>query len=303
MGSPLRLTLPGYDDATADAAWAIVAPTFAEAERTLTRFDTGSALSQLNRSIGQAICVPRMLVRALGAAWRAFRVTGGRFDPRIIGALEEAGERAGVALPPSPSRLDPTDCWLWLESRLGIARLEAPIDLGGIGKGLALRWSARRLRRAGFADFLIAAGGDLVAAGRGPARRPWSIRLSDPSGKRASLATIELPEGGGLATSSIAVRSWTGDDGSLRHHLIDPATLRPADPIWHSVTVAAADPAWAEILSKVGFLAGDRIGQVLVGHRAWWVGPEGGRDAIRTGRRSLQDTTVGPVDRPLRERR
>ena len=151
MGSPLRLTLPGSRDTEADAAWGVVVATFARAERDLTRFDPESALSCLNRRAGTAaaVSVPPMLARALVASWRAFRTSRGRFDPRIIGALEAAGERAGVAVPPSPLMLRPDDRWLDLDPRRGLARLSAPIDLGGIGKGLALRWSAAALRRAG----------------------------------------------------------------------------------------------------------------------------------------------------------
>jgi thiamine biosynthesis lipoprotein len=55
-----------------------------------------------------------------------------------------------------------------------------------------------------------------------------------------------------------------------RHHLIDPATLEPAATNLLAVTVAHPDPAWAEVLSKVGILADDRIRQELAAHRAWW---------------------------------
>lgn len=293
MGSRLRLTLPGRDERGADLAWSIVAGTFGRVERDLTRFDPESALSRLNRSVGRLVHVPPTLSRALALAWRAFRVSDGRFDPRIIGALEEAGERAGVELPPSPAVLRATDRWLWLEPRAGRARLDAPVDLGGIGKGLALRWTARCLRRAGFADFLVGAGGDLVASGVGPARRAWSVALDPAGAGGAAGAAIVLSDGGALATSSVAVRWWEAPDGTRRHHLIDPASGRPADPAWWSVTVAAPDPAWAEVMSKVGLLAGDRIGQVLAGRRAWWFAPPAGSVQCG-GRRSMRGPALPP---------
>ncbi|MDQ2673143.1 MAG: FAD:protein FMN transferase, partial [Chloroflexota bacterium] len=74
-----------------------------------------------------------------------------------------------------------------------------------------------------------------------------------------------------VATSSIAVRAWTDGAGRLRHHLIDPATLLPGAPVWAAVTVVDRDPAWAEVRSKVAFLAGHDIGSVLTGRRAWCV--------------------------------
>lgn len=272
MGSPLRLTLAGTRDDEADAAWRLVQHVFDDTERHLTRFDAMSALSRLNLAVPLDRRVPRTLVRGLAAAWRAYRITRGRFDPRTIGALEEAGERAGVTLPASPGRLGPDDRWLRLDPRRAVAALAAPVDLGGIGKGLALRWAATALRRGGVHDFLLSAGGDVMATGDGPAGRPWIVGVEDPTGGRAPLAAIELRDAA-LATSSIAVRHWTAADGSSRHHLIDPSTLRPAAAPWLAVTVLAADPAWAEVASKTVFLGGTELPALSA---AWRV-PAAGR--------------------------
>ena len=274
MGSPLRLTLPGWGERDIDAAWTIVEREFDAAEAELTRFDATSALSRLNRAVGETVAVPPRLSRALAASWRAFRTTRGSFDPRIVGALEAAGERAGVDLPPSPSRLDARHCWLRLDRRRGTARVDAPIDLGGIGKGLALRWAASALRAAGWHDYLVQAGGDIVARGHGPAARPWVVGIDDPRGGGRVLANVELRDAA-IATSSIAVRRWADEHGQMAHHLIDPRSGRPATPIWWSVTVRTRDPAWAEVWSKVGFLAGAGIATDLAGVDAWWIGPDG----------------------------
>lgn len=273
MGSPLRLTLPGACERRADDAWTITRRMFDETERDLTRFDRNSPLSRLNRATGSTVHVAPGLARALSAAWRAFRFTNGRFDPRIIGALEDAGERSGVELPPSPARLDPRACWLWLDHRRLAARVTAPVDLGGIGKGLALRWTAHALEQAGHRDFLLQAGGDLVARGIGPAARPWIVAVEPPPGAATAPFIVEL-RNEAVATSSAAIRQWAAPDGRPRHHLIDPATGHPAETPWWSVTVRAADPAWAEVAAKVGFLAGDRIRTELAGSSwvAWAVG-------------------------------
>lgn len=289
MGSPLRLTLPGSRQDETDAGWQIVAGVFRRAERDLTRFDASSALSRVNLSVGTTVHVPRRLGRALALAWRAFRITGGRFDPRIIGALEAAGERAGVALPRSPAVLSAGDRWIWGDPRRGRVRLMAPVDLGGIGKGLALRWAATALRRAGHGDFLIQAGGDIVVRGAGPGARPWIVGLENPLDGERPLALLQLRDAA-LATSSIAIRHWFGADGTLRHHLIDPATGAPASPIWQSVTVLASDPVWAEVASKAGFLAGSRIIPELRARPAWWVSSEGALHASPAGAAQVHES-------------
>ena len=286
MGSPLRLTLPGACERQADDAWTIARRIFDETERDLTRFDRDSPLSRLNRATGSTVPVAPRLAHALAAAWRAFRASSGRFDPRIIGALEDAGERGGVELPPSPARLDPRACWLWLDPRRIAARVTAPVDLGGIGKGLALRWTAHDLERAGHRDFLLQAGGDLVARGIGPAARPWIVAVEPPPGAARAPLVVELRDEA-VATSSSAIRQWEGPDGHPRHHLIDPGTGRPAESPWWSVTVRAVDPAWAEVTSKIGFLAGDRIGSELAGFS--WVAWAAGRvrDVPEQGTRAM----------------
>ena len=153
--------------------------------------------------------------------------------------------------------------------------VDQPIDLGGIGKGLALRWAARRLDRLGVASFLLEAGGDLVASGAGPADGEWRVGIEDPAGDDTSLAVIEVRDLA-VATSSVGVHSWLMDGRSV-HHLIDPATGQPGGDGLLAVTVADRDPAWAEVWSKTLFLAG-RAGVAELararGLAAWWIGAD-----------------------------
>lgn len=285
MGSPLRLTAPLAD---VDGAWSIVTETFACAERDLTRFDSRSGLSRLSAAAGRKPPEPisRMLAKALATAARAYRLSAGIFDPRIVGALEAAGEHAGVALPPSPAVLRPNETWLRLDPRAGVASIDAPLDLGGIGKGLALRWATRRLRRAGLATFLLEAGGDVVAGGGPAPDGEWLVAIEQP-GCRDPAAIMGIRDAA-LATSSLAHRHWIGPDGRAAHHLIDPATSRPAVSDLVSVTVAGGDPAWAEIEAKVMLIGGvrfdrpvwaiDRQGRLAVSDAGWryttWSRPE-----------------------------
>ena len=118
------------------------------------------------------------------------------------------------------------------------------LDLGGIAKGWAADRVLARLLRTGPA--LVNAGGDVAAAGR-----PWPVGLETPEGT----ITLQL-EGGGLATSGRDRRRWL-QDGEERHHLIDPASSRPAEGDLLTVTVAAPAAAEAEVLAKALFLAGD----------------------------------------------
>lgn len=276
MASPLRLTVVG-DEPT--RAWAAVLAEFEASEAAMSRFREDSDLTRASRArwTGVPIAVDRRLVRAVAAADRAARITGGRFDARVLADLERLGDR-GAAMPDLPALDGGPGRGSGLRARPApdLLALDTAIDLGGIGKGLALRWAAARIERLGCSAFLLDAGGDLVARGRAPDGRSWRIGIEDPLGGDEPLAVIDLI-GGAVATSSIRRRRWT-QAGRVVHHLIDPATGEPADVGLIAVTVAGTDPAWSEVWSKALFISG--IGRIATEARAralaaWWVTTDG----------------------------
>jgi len=169
-----------------------------------------------------------------------------------------------------------------IATHAGGVAIASPIDLGGIGKGLALRWALARLTTA-FPELgepavgaLLEAGGDLVARGAAPQPGPWLIGVEDPEGGPEP-AVVAL-EAGAVCTSSISVHAWLAPDGRRVHHLLDPRTGEPGGDGLVAVTVAAPDPAWSEVWSKALFLEGQRgIGPRArsLGLAAWWMRTDG----------------------------
>ncbi len=282
MASPLRLTIcePSSGQAawrrSTDRAWAAVQAEFDAAEAEMSRFRPSSDLTRLNEAAGsgRAVHVPRRLERALVSADRAHRVTAGRFDPRVLRDLE----RLGYPGAPLGTGAGPTVGLDRVVQRVGPGELvtDAPIDLGGIGKGLTLRWAAAIVDTHGVGGYLLEAGGDLVAHGPGPGGGPWLVGVEDPAGGVDPLAGIAV-EHGALATSSVRLRSWVSN-GRRVHHLVDPRTGEPAAGGLRAVTVHGPDPAWAEVWSKTLFIEGrERITSIARsrGLAAWWVADDG----------------------------
>ena len=283
MGSALRLTVGaggvGDDADRAATAWSEVMDEFECAEQAMSRFRETSELTILNRTAGtgRLVDVGPRLERAVIAADRARRVTGGWFEPRVLADLDRLGYR-GVRLPsqalgPGPAGRRPhADVRIAERPGPGCLRIDRPIDLGGIGKGLALRWAARRLDRLGLMSYLLEAGGDLVARGPGPDGGAWRVGIEDPSGAETPLAVLAATDLA-VATSSVGVHAWVLD-GRPVHHLLDPTTGRPGGVGLLAVTVAGNDSAWSEVWSKVLFLAG-RQGIANAararGLAAWWI--------------------------------
>jgi thiamine biosynthesis lipoprotein len=68
-----------------------------------------------------------------------------------------------------------------------------------------------------------------------------------------------------VATSGIGKRSWIDADGHVSHHLLDPASGRPAFTGIVQVTALAPTATEAEMLSKAALMRGPaHAGEVLV---------------------------------------
>ena len=286
LGSPLRLSMRAREGSV-DDAWSAVQDVFSQVDRAMSRFRDDSELTLLARHAPSPMLgVSRMLVRALSAADRARRVTDGRFEPRIVTALERIGYAAAsqgslVNGAPSPTR----GRVLEHDHRLGSVRLTEPVDLGGIGKGLALRWAADAIAAslalaaapAAETGFLLDAGGDIVVDGTPAAGEPWHIGIENPAGGSTPVATLRASGRFAVATSSTRRLRWV-QAGRMVHHLIDPRTGEPGGAGLVAVTVAGPDPAWAEVWSKALFLEGSAGIAALArsrGMTAWWVTSDG----------------------------
>ena len=87
----------------------------------------------------------------------------------------------------------------------------APIDLGGIGKGLAVRWAMTALEGCG-SSVMVEAGGDLATRGAGPEGTGWRAAVEDPlvpagAPQRHPVAVLDVSDRA-VATSSIRLRTW-----------------------------------------------------------------------------------------------
>src|SRR6266567_4735855 len=122
-------------------------------------------------------------------------------------------------------------------------------------------WMGDRLAGRPGANMLANLGGDLRAAGSGPAGDGWPVGFGG--------VTVMLRDQG-AATSSVRRRSW----GHL-HHLIDPRTGLPARSGLEEVAVVAASGCDAEIVAKTALLLGPGLAPAYcAAHaQAWWLGP------------------------------
>jgi thiamine biosynthesis lipoprotein len=287
-------------------AWIAVCDELVAVDRALSRFRDDSELTEVNRlaGTGRVVEVSWRMRSALAAMDRARRLTAGRFDASVLRDLERLGEhgadlalagaRAGedgrpgeVGQVVAPNLQGPPSEAAARRSVAATRRMErpsrvhvppVPVDSGGIGKGLALRWA---IARASAIDpglaILLDAGGDVVAGGR-PRTGGWRVGIEDPADPDGPPLVVVNLDRGAIATTSVGVRNWTAPDGRRVHHLLDPRTGEPARTGLIAVSVAGPDPAWAEVWTKALFLSGrSAIGDEARarGLAVWWVDEAG----------------------------
>jgi FAD:protein FMN transferase len=225
-------------------------------DATCSSFREDSELALLNASAGEPVVVSSLLFTALRIALRAARVTQGAVDPTVGRALVAHGiiprlsreDAPGSASVPGFGAVKLDAVTSTVELPRGVS-----LDLGATAKALAADMAARAAVAAAGCGVLVSLCGDVATAGD-PPLDGWRIRVvDDHRDGDAPGQTVTITDGG-LATSSVTVRR--GDDPG-GHHLIDPATGRPAGGPWRTASVVAGSCVDANTASTAAIVLGE----------------------------------------------
>lgn len=253
MGSDAHVVVVG-DPSLVDVARARIDAL----EEKWSRFVPTSEVSRLNARAGAWVRVSTETQLLVELAVEAWYLSGGAFDPTLLGPLMRAGydrsfDLLGPAPPPRYSPLAPGADRI--EVRPGSVRLPTGVgfDPGGIGKGLAADLVVAEVLDAGADGACVNLGGDVRVAGVGPDGGGWTVAVHHPWSE-VPLARLGIADGA-VATSTTLLRRWESK-GAVRHHLIDPQTGRPADTDINFVSVVSGQAWVAEVLAKAVLLYG-----------------------------------------------
>lgn len=248
-----------------------------------SRFRPDSELNRLNESGGRPVRVGSLLLDSVRAALDAAAVTDGDLDPTIGTAVRLIGyDRSfdligrGVDLPtdgggaaaPGFGPLTVETGWRSVEVDVERSTIRLPagarLDLGATAKAYAADIAAlSAVARVG-CGVLVGLGGDIATAGD-PPDEGWYVGIADHhAATDDDLDQTVVLHGGALATSSTTVRRWRrgGDD---MHHIVDPATGRPAQVVWRTASVAASTCLGANVASTTAIIRGERATAWLSG--------------------------------------
>ncbi len=231
-----------------------IARAFAEVDRLVSIFDrhsTSSVLGHLNQQ-GVLRHAPQELQAVLAQAMHIGAASEGFFNPAIapvLGLLQQHKTTAYTATIPAAELADALALadMKAVESKNGTLRLSRTgmaLSLDGIAKGAIVDKAAAVLEQAGVANFLINAGGDIIAKGTSEHGKPWQVGVENPA-QKGSYLTVAGLSNKAIATSAGYEAAY--DASGKTHHLINPYTGKSPDII--SVSVVAGTTALADALA------------------------------------------------------
>lgn len=217
----------------------IVKGVLASVDLAASRFRADSEVSRLQPGVPTA--VSKVLAQLVRVALIAAERTDGAVDPTMGRALGDLGYDRDMSLVDIGGRAIPLvvrQAPGWQNIRLEGHTLTAPegLDFGATAKAHAADVAAQLVAAMLGTGVLVSLGGDIATAGPAP-EGGWRVLVRDQPDDPSCV--LNMPAGRAIATSSTRSRAWRRGRAQL-HHILDPRTCLPAEPVWRSVSVVAA---------------------------------------------------------------
>jgi len=256
-------------------------------------------IKTINDNAGlKPVQVDRLIIEVLKKARDWYAKTDGKLDVTLGPVLEiwHRYREAGLANPeaaevPAMKELTAANEFTGLDNLIidernmtvFLKEKSMRLDVGAVAKGFAAEETVRILKEKGYTSVLISAGGNIRAIGKPlDGRAKWGVGIKDPSSALGSsteeqnLLDTAYVTDTSVVSSGIYERFYKAN-GKVYHHLIDPATLMPAE-YYTAVTVITPDSGDADILSTTLFLLPLQKSRALAESlhaEALWVLPDG----------------------------
>ena len=252
------ITMSAYGEAAEDAL-VLSEDRIKELDAMWSVTDAGSDICKMNQSNGMPTEVSRETAEVLRFALDMAGKTDGALDPTISPIITTWGFISGKYHIPSENELkDLLQIVDYQKVSLqeNIVTLPAgmQLELGAVGKGYTADIISELLKEQKITSALLDLGGNIQAVGTKPDGGDWRIGFKDPENE-GSFGVLSISDCA-VVTSGNYERYFTGEDGKVYGHIIDPATGYPAESGLLSVSIIAREGKLCDALSTSLFVMG-----------------------------------------------
>jgi FAD:protein FMN transferase len=235
---------------------------FFSKEKIFSRFDVESEICRLNKNVDAHQKASKDILYLAKRALYYNKISKGLYDPRIIEVLEQIGydkdfktkKFSQVDLPPkfSAVRTRLSDDLKIKGEKIYFGRR---MDFSGIAKGYIVDQATQFLKKRGWKNFLVDAGGDMMISGKNSEGEKWRIAVEGVPEEKLMLKV----SGRGIATSGISRKKWKIQEKKF-HHLVNPKNPNHFSYELRTVSVIAENTENADGRAKTLVLMGKEKG-------------------------------------------
>ena len=278
----------------------------ADIESVLSATDPASDVSVFNSGVDALFDADPIFAEVMATALEISKITDGTYDPSI-GSLTTLWNVKGGGPVPSEDKIE------YAKSKSGSKFLsidgttvsksdpDVRLDLGGIGKGYAAQRLAEHLYESGVSYGIVSAGRTVGVFGEKPDKSPFKIGIADPFTENGILGYLYATSG--FVSVAGDYELYFEENGVKYHHIIDPATGKPAASGLSSVAVFSQNGASADALSTALLVMGHERGMELyksgdITFEAVFIGSDGAimlTDGLKSDRFEINESYKAPA--------
>ena len=255
MDTPITLTAYGP---RGKRALSLARARVRQIESELSVTDPCSDVGRLNAAGGAPVPVGEDTTTLTAFALRMNTLTGGAFDPTLYPVLRAWGFTTEERRVPSDGELAKLLRFagaehVHLDGRMLRLDEGSMLDLGAVGKGFAGDEALAVMAAAGVESALVNLGGNVQTLGLRPDGQRWRIGVKSPDG---GLIGVLRTAAEAVVTSGGYERFFTGPDGQIYWHILDPRTGAPARSGVSSATAVGPEGRICDAMSTAYFVMG-----------------------------------------------
>ncbi len=239
-------------------------------ENIFSNWRPDSAVEKFNRAYStEWQVIPLELGAIVSYASKFSKETQGAFDITAAPLIDLWGFGAAGSHRKVPSASEIADVkqrvdWKKLEIKYDPPSLRKQdpslqINVSALVEGYTIDSLAGKLRARSINNYLLEIGGEILAMGTGPSKKPWTLGIQKPGWEKDQLAGTVSLKNEALATAGV-YHQYFEADGQRYPHILDARTGRPITHSLQSVSVRAATcleaDSWATALLILGPVEG-----------------------------------------------